>query len=55
MKAYDEFKVRLNGDWSYGDFGADCVPQGYNILVAKDGKYIVTLDLNAMTLTFMAN
>ncbi len=49
--AGDEFKVRANGEWKK-DFGADCVAGGSNIVVEADGVYIVTLDLNAETLTF---
>ena len=49
--AGDEFKVRANGEWKK-DFGANCVAGGDNIVVEADGVYIVTLDLNAETLTF---
>lgn len=52
LKAKDEFKVRMNGSWDYLDYGEDCAPFGPNLVVAADGVYVVTLDLNAMTLTY---
>ena len=51
LKADDEFKVRANGKWDK-NYGAECKEGGDNIKVEADGTYIVTLDLNAMTLTF---
>ena len=52
MKANNEFKVRMNGSWAYMDYGEGCVAYGNNIVVPEDGVYVVTLDLNAMTLTY---
>ena len=51
LKAGDEFKVRANGKWDK-NYGAECAEGGDNIKVEADGTYIVTLDLNAMSLTF---
>ena len=49
LKAGDEIKVRLNGDWAvnYGADGQD----GANVKVEEDGTYIVILDLAAGTVT----
>ena len=52
LMAKDEFKVRLNASWENVDYGEGCTPYGTNIIVPEDGVYTVTLDLNAMTLTF---
>lgn len=54
MAAGNDFKVRANGDWTV-NFGLtdDVAAQdGGNLKVEADGTYIVTLDLNAGTLTF---
>ncbi len=51
LKAGDEFKVRANGKWDK-NYGAECAEGGDNIKVEADGTYIVTLNLNDMTLTF---
>ena len=51
LKAGEEFKVRANGKWDK-NYGAECKEGGDNIKAEADGTYIVTLDLNAMTLTF---
>ena len=55
FKAGDQFKVRMNGEWIL-DFGiTDNVMsvKGKDVKVEADGNYIVTLDLNAGTLTFV--
>ena len=54
LKAGELFKVRADGAWAV-NFGAKdgaAVRDGDNITVEADGNYVVTLDLNAMTLTF---
>ena len=57
LKAGDEFKVRMNGSWvvNYGITQGVMIQDGANVVVDRDGTYVITLDLNAMTLTFMAN
>ena len=52
LKAGDEFKVRLNKDWTT-NYGENCEANGANIKVPADDTYTVTLDLNNMTLTFV--
>ena len=56
MKAGDEYKVRANADWTV-NFGItdDVLAQdGGNVKVEADGNYVVTLDLNNMTLAAAA-
>ena len=52
--AGDEFKVRGNNDWTvnFGITEEAVVQDGGNVKVEEAGNYIVTLDLNNMTLTF---
>lgn len=52
LKAGDEFKVRLNKDWTT-NYGENCEANGANIKVPADDTYTVTLDLNNYTLTFV--
>ena len=54
MKAKDEFKVRLNGSWAtnYGITDGALLQDGNNIVIEKDGLYMVTLNLNDLTLTW---
>ena len=52
LKAGNEFKVRLNADWTT-NYGENCEANGKNIVVPADDTYTVTLDLNNMTLTFV--
>ncbi len=52
LKAGNEFKVRLNADWTT-NYGLNCEANGKNIVVPADDTYTVTLDLNNMTLTFV--
>ncbi|MBR2604667.1 MAG: extracellular solute-binding protein [Clostridia bacterium] len=52
FKAGEEFKVRLNKDWTT-NYGENCEANGANIKVPADDTYTVTLDLNNMTLTFV--
>ncbi len=56
MKAGDEFKVRGNADWivNFGITEGAVVQDGGNVKVEADGNYVVTLDLNNLTLTFEA-
>ena len=52
--AGNEFKVRANNEWVV-NFGLkdDVIAQdGDNVKVEADGNYVVTLDINAKTLTF---
>ena len=57
LHAGEEFKVRMTGDWNV-NFGPDAegapVQDGGNVKVEADGNYVVTLDLNNMTLTLTA-
>ena len=57
LKAGDEFKVRMNGSWvvNYGITQGVMIQDGANVVVDRDGTYVITLDLNAMTLIFAAN
>ena len=48
LKAYDEFKVRSLGDWTY-NFGVDA--SGTNAVVLEDGWYLIYLDLAAGIIT----
>ena len=54
LKAGNEFKVRMNGSWAVnrGVAGDSCMQDGPNVVVEKDGTYIVTLDLANEKLTF---
>lgn len=52
MKAGEEFKVRLNKDWTT-NYGENCEANGANIKVPADDTYTVTLNLNDYTLTFV--
>ena len=52
LKEGEQFKVRQGKSWDV-NYGADCAPNGDNIVVPADDTYIVTLDTNAMTLTFV--
>ena len=56
LKAGDEFKVRQNGAWAvnYGITGGFLKQNGDNIRVSENGTFIITLDLNAETLTVTA-
>ena len=54
LAAGNEFKVRANADWTvnFGITEGEVVQDGGNVKVEADGNYIITLDLNNMTLTF---
>ena len=54
LKAGDEFKVRANGTWvrNFGITNGVMVQDGDNIVIEKDGLYMITLDLNKLTLTW---
>ena len=52
LKAGNEFKVRLNADWTT-NYGENCEANGKNIVVPADDTYTVTLNLNDLTLTFV--
>ena len=61
LHAGEEFKVRANGTWDVncglaekGLASGEAVQSGENLTVPADGTYIVTLDLNAGTLTLAA-
>ncbi len=53
LKAGNQFKVRANGDWAvnFGLTDGELLMGGANVPVEADGNYIVTLDINARTLT----
>ena len=56
LAAGNEFKVRANNDWTV-NFGLNdgvLAQDGGNVKVEADGTYVVTLDINAKTLTFAA-
>ena len=56
LAAGNEFKVRANNDWTV-NFGVNdgvIAQDGSNVPVEADGTYVVTLDLNAKTLTIAA-
>ena len=56
LAAGNEFKVRANNDWTV-NFGVNdgvIAQDGGNVPVEADGTYVVTLDLNAKTLTIAA-
>ncbi len=57
LKANDELKVRANADWAVnrglpekGLMEGEAKQDGENLVIAADGNYVVTLDLNAGTL-----
>lgn len=54
LKAGDAFKVRLNGAWTenYGITDGACVQDGKDIVIDTDGVYVITLDLNTVTLSW---
>lgn len=56
LVAGNEFKVRANGGWdvNFGITDGAVVQDGANVAVEADGNYVVTLDLNNLTLTFAA-
>jgi hypothetical protein len=56
MNAVEEFKVRLNGAWDtyYGVVMGLCVRSGPSVKIEADGLYVVRLDLNQLTLTWVA-
>ncbi len=56
MVAGNEFKVRANAGWdvNFGITDGAAVQDGANVAVEADGNYVVTLDLNNLTLTFAA-
>ena len=56
LAAGNEFKVRADGAWAV-NYGADdgvATRDGGNVKVEADGTYVVTLDLNTLTLTAAA-
>ena len=56
LAAGNEFKVRADGGWTV-NFGVNdgvIAQDGGNVPVEADGTYVVTLDLNAKTLTIAA-
>lgn len=56
LAAGNEYKVRADGGWAvnYGVDGGVATRDGGNVKVEADGTYVITLDLNALTLTAAA-
>ena len=56
LKAGEEFKCRANADWAinYGLTDGAAVQDGGNVKVEADGTYVITLDINALTITLGA-
>lgn len=56
LKAGEEFKCRANADWAinYGLTDGVAVQDGGNVKVEADGTYVITLDINALTITLGA-
>lgn len=56
LAAGNEYKVRADGGWAvnYGVDDGVATRDGGNVKVEADGTYVITLDLNALTLTAAA-